>query len=186
MIGNNFQIYGVHIPRKYIKSRHFFSCPSWLKTRPPSFLSAHTRQKEITHSLRQHFFKNLFPPTGEREKIHWIKTVWLISLPTQNSSPSSCHHTLGRRKLLIPSDSILSKTCFPQQRKEVGETMICFIKIQSENTKMAWDIKLSIFCMIYNIFKCDGFQFCKSHIWFSMVLVLMHFLCYHNNLILKL
>ena len=26
--------------------------------------------------------------------------------PNQNSTPSSCHHTLGRRKLLIPPGSI--------------------------------------------------------------------------------
>ena len=32
----------------------------------PNFLSSHSRQKEITHSPRQHFFKNLFPPTAER------------------------------------------------------------------------------------------------------------------------
>ena len=66
MIGNNFQIYGVRIPRKYIELRHFFSCPSWLKTRPQV----------------------------------------------------SCQHTLGRRKLLIHSDNIFSKICFPQQGKE--------------------------------------------------------------------
>ena len=32
----------------------------------PKFLSSHPRQKEITHSFRQQFFKNLFPPTAER------------------------------------------------------------------------------------------------------------------------
>ena len=32
----------------------------------PKFLSSHPRQREITHSLRQYFFKNLFPPTAER------------------------------------------------------------------------------------------------------------------------
>ena len=60
-----FQIYGVHIPRKCIDSRHFYSCPSPLKTRP-RFLSSLPRQKEITHSPRQHSFENLFPPTAER------------------------------------------------------------------------------------------------------------------------
>ena len=44
-------------------------------------------------------------------------------------APTSCHHTLGRRKLLIPPGSIFSKICFPQQEKGVEETMICFIKI---------------------------------------------------------
>ena len=30
------------------------------------FLSSHSRQKEITHPFRQHFFENLFLPTVER------------------------------------------------------------------------------------------------------------------------
>ena len=34
MCGENFQIYGVHIPRKCIDSRHFYSCCSPLKTLP--------------------------------------------------------------------------------------------------------------------------------------------------------
>ena len=54
MCGKNFQICGVHIPRKCVDSRDFYSCPSPLKAPPPS----------------------------------------------------SCHHDLGRRKLLIPSASI--------------------------------------------------------------------------------
>ena len=41
--------------------------------------------------------------------------------------------------------------------KGVEETMICFIKIQSENMKMTWNISLFIFCMICNFSKCDGF-----------------------------
>ena len=31
------------------------------------FLLSRPRQKEITHSPRQHFFKNLFPPKAERK-----------------------------------------------------------------------------------------------------------------------
>ena len=32
----------------------------------PKFLSSRLRQKEITHSLRQHSFEDLFPPAAER------------------------------------------------------------------------------------------------------------------------
>ena len=32
----------------------------------PKFLLSHPRQREITHSPRQHFFKNLFPTAPER------------------------------------------------------------------------------------------------------------------------
>ena len=34
--------------------------------------------------------------------------------------------------------------------KGVEKTMICFIKIQSENMKMTWEIGLFIFSLIYN------------------------------------
>ena len=37
--------------------------------------------------------------------------------------------------------SILSKICFPLQQKRVEETMIFFIKFQSENRKMSWNIR---------------------------------------------
>ena len=40
--------------------------------------------------------------------------------PLPPTFPSSYHHALGRRKLLIPSGSILSKICFPQQQKGEG------------------------------------------------------------------
>ena len=42
--------------------------------------------------------------------------------------------------------------------KVVQETMICFIRIKSENMKMTWNVSLFIFCiMICNFSKCDGF-----------------------------
>ena len=107
--GKNFQIYGVHIPRKLIDLRHFDSCSSPLKTRP-QVLSSHPRQKEITHSPRR----------------------------------------------------ILSNICFPQQQKGVEKTMICFIKMQSENMKMTWNIRLFMFCMICKFSQCMmALQFCK-------------------------
>ena len=46
---------------------------------------------------------------------------------------------------------------FPSQQKRVDKTMICFIKIQSENMKMTWKIRLFIFGMVCNFSKCDGF-----------------------------
>ena len=105
MSGKNCQIYGIHIPRKSIDSRHFYSCPSPLKTRPPS----------------------------------------------------SCHHALGRIKLLVAPGNLLSIICFPQQQKGVKESTICFVKFQSENMEMSWNIRFFIFYMTCNFFKCDGF-----------------------------
>ena len=49
----------------------------------------------------------------------------MSSFPTQNSKQN------------------LLKIYFLEQEKGVEKTMICFIKIQSENIKMAWNIRLS-------------------------------------------
>ena len=46
---------------------------------------------------------------------------------------------------------------FLQQQKGVEETMISFIRIQSENMKMTWNSKLFIFCMMCNFFRYFGF-----------------------------
>ena len=51
-----------------------------------------------------------------------------------------------------------SKACFPQDERG-GETMICSIKILSENIKMTWNISLFIFCIIINFSNCDGLTF---------------------------
>ena len=141
MYGKKFQIYGVHIPRKCIESRHFYSCPL-----PPhsvltlKFLSSHPSQKEITHSQllitqliipRQHFFWKSAPP--------------------------------------------------PQQQKGVEETMICFIRIQSENMKVVWNIRLFVFCVICNFFKYIFVNNIYHIVWYLLPL-----LCNHSNLILNL
>ena len=57
--GKKFQIYGVLITRKCIDLRHFYSCPSPTQNSLP-------RQKETTHSTRQHSFEKVFPLTAER------------------------------------------------------------------------------------------------------------------------
>ena len=44
----------------------------------PKILLSHPRQKEITDSPRQHFYKNLFAPTAERDGVNY-------DLPHQNS-----------------------------------------------------------------------------------------------------
>ena len=65
----------------------------------------------------------------------FIKAFLLMPLPTQNSPPRSCHHSRGRRKLLILSGSLLSKICFPQQQKIVEETMI-FLTVSKFSQKI--------------------------------------------------
>ena len=52
MCGENFQIYGAHIPRKCIDSRHFYSCPPPTQNSPLNFLSSRPKEKSV-------------PPTAE-------------------------------------------------------------------------------------------------------------------------
>ena len=71
---------------------------------------------------------------------------FLSSRPRQTKTPC-----------LIPTGSILSKFCFPHQQTGVEEIMICYIKIQSENMRMTWNIRFLIFSLICNFFIFDGF-----------------------------
>ena len=89
MIGKYFQIYCVHILRKYTESRHFYSCLYRIKTHPPS----------------------------------------------------SCNHTLGRKKLLIPSDSIF-ENLFPltTERGEGNCDLLCQISIRRHEDDLEYYI----------------------------------------------
>ena len=71
---------------------------------------------------------------------------FLSSRPRQTEAPC-----------LIPTGSILSKFCFSHQQTGVEEIMICYIKIQSENMRMTWNIRFLIFSLICNFFIFDGF-----------------------------
>ena len=67
MYGKISHIYGVQVHRKCIESRRFYSCTPPQSKLSPKFLSSHPRQREITHSPRQHFFENLFPLTAKSD-----------------------------------------------------------------------------------------------------------------------
>ena len=43
----------------------------------------------------------------------------------------------GKNKLLFSPTQCFFKNMFPKQQKRVQETIICFMKIQSENMKIA-------------------------------------------------
>ena len=65
----------------------YFSCPASHPKRSLKFLSSPHRQKEITHSPRQHFFENLFCSTAERNGGNYVhnsmrkyEVTWIISL----------------------------------------------------------------------------------------------------------
>ena len=86
--------------------------------------------------------------------------VWKMFLTYGVHIPRKCIESMHFYSCLSPPlktwGRIFWKSVSPKT-KGVEETMICFIKIQSENMKMTWNISLFIFCMIFNFSKCDGF-----------------------------
>ena len=100
-VWENFQIYRVHIPRKCIKPRHFYSC------RP------------------------------------------LLSLT----------HTNSPRHFFL-------KICFPQHHKGVEETMIGFIRIQSEEMKMNQNTRLFMLWMICIFFQMWWLYSFVNKLWY--------------------
>ena len=84
-----------------------------------------------------------------------------MPFPPKDIAPRSCYPTLGRIKLLIPPGSIFSKICFSQHQKGVEKTMIYFIKIQSENMQMTWDIRFFVFVRFVIFSNVIALQFCK-------------------------
>ena len=53
--------------RKNALIRGIFTHTPLIQDAPPKFLSSRPRQKEITHSPRQHSFENLVSPTAEQD-----------------------------------------------------------------------------------------------------------------------
>ena len=84
--------------------------------------------------------------------MHWISSA----PPHSKLAPKFLPSHPRQNEITHSPDSIFSEICYPQQ-KGVKETKIYFIKVQSEKMKMTWNIRLFIFCMICNFFKCDGF-----------------------------
>ena len=94
----------------------------------------------------------------------------------------SCHSS----PLKTPCAEFFENLFPPRRKGGVEKTMICFIKIQSENMKITWNISLFIFCMICNFSKCDGLQVSEKYLSNIVVLSLLPLLCNHGNLTLKL
>ena len=75
LCGKNFQIYGIHIPRKCIESRHFYPCLSQLKTHPQ--VPVIIPQAEENYPFLQVTFsrKSVFPNSRNR----WKKLGFALS-----------------------------------------------------------------------------------------------------------
>ena len=134
-------------------------CPSRLATRIHYFILFKTRQGFLSLHNVFSIFSYLCIPLCVGKSVSFMVFTFLdnalnlgiftqVPLPTQYS----------RENFL--------KIFFPQRQKKVEKTMICFIKIQSENMKMTRVIiMLSIFCTIYNFTKCMmTLQFCKQYL----------------------
>ena len=116
---------------------------------------------------------------------NWIYTFLRMALsqnfPQDLSSSPPPPQTDGNYLFLT---SFFLRICFPSVERGQGETMIYFIKIQSENMTMTWNISLFIFSVICNFFRCDDFLIIK-HSQHCMVLILL-FSTLEPNVTLKL
>ena len=74
------------------------------------------------------------------------------------------HALVSHSKLLVE----FFENLFPQRQKRSEEAMICSIKIQSENMKMAWNISLFPFGMIAIFLNVMTLQLCKQYqiVWY--------------------
>ena len=100
-----------------------------------------------------------------------IRDIFTHGPPHSKLTPCFWHHTLGRRKLLIPPASIIWKICFPQQQKGAEETMICMIKIKSENMKIFGTLGFLFFVWFAIFSNVMDLQFCKLCLSYSIVLI---------------
>ena len=94
------------------------------------------------------------PPPLDTSAITLV--IFSHASPTKKSLPNSYHHTLDKEKSFVFPGTIFSKICFSQKQKGAEATMIYFMKTKSQHMKMTWKIRVLIFCMICNFFKCHG------------------------------
>ena len=86
-----------------------------------------------------------------------IQGIFTHAPPHSKLTPKFLSSRSRQGEITHSPGQLLLKIYFPQQQKGVEKTMICLLKIQSENMKMTWNIKFFIFCMLSNFFKWDGF-----------------------------
>ena len=104
------------------------------------------------HSPRKHIESRHFylcPPSP-------IKTLPQVLTISQKFSSHPQQKEITR---CLQEAFFFFKNLFPKQQKGKEESMICIIRIQSENMKMSGNIRLFAFCLIVNFIKCDAFTF---------------------------
>ena len=128
------------------------------------YLNTQVRTNEFVNSVAYHLC-----PSVLASGIHpyFFKLLRVLSVSRVWVNLWCSHQTIKLNLCIFTHAPVLHsklqvqffENLFPPRAKNKGveETMICFIKIQSENMKMTWNISLFICCMIYNFSKCDGF-----------------------------
>ena len=118
----------------------------------------HLCRSILTSGIQSYFFKLLRVLSLSRILVQFSLTfifhhVWekIFMVLTLENELNLCIFTqtpVPHSKLQVE----FFENLFPSRAKNKGveETMICFIKIQSENMKMTWNISLFICYMIYN------------------------------------
>ena len=90
-----------------------------------------------------------------------IEAFLFMPHPTQNLSPRSCHHAIGRRKLLIPPASILSKIYFPQQHHGWRKLWFALSKFSQKTWRWLGTLDFLYFVWFTIFSNVMALQFCK-------------------------
>ena len=91
-----------------------------------------------------------------------IQGIFTHAPPHSKLTPKFLSSRSRQREITQSPRQLLLKIYFPQQQKGVEKTMICLIKIQSENMKMTWNILSSLYFVCFPIFlNVMALQFCK-------------------------
>ena len=112
------------------------------------------------------FLSNLYIPpcVGKISKFMeftFLENVLIRSIFTHAPPHNSPLKPQAEENYSFPPGSILSKICFPLQQRRVEETMIFFIKFQSENRKMSWNIRFLYYVWFAIFSNLMALQFCK-------------------------
>ena len=135
------------------------------------YLIPHVRTNKLVNIVVYHLCRSILTSGIQSYFLKLLRVLSLSRILVQFSLTFIFHHVWEKIFMVLTLENELNLCIFTQtpvphsklqveffenlfpsraKNKGVEETMICFIKIQSENMKMTWNISLFICYMIYN------------------------------------
>ena len=162
--------------------RYFYTCtPSKLKTKK----SLKVLPKDLIITPYADLGKLLILPINRFLKICFLQLKTQNSLKTLPQDLIITPYAEGEN-LLIPTNSMFLKICFFQQQNGVEETMISLSEFNKKIWR--WNVALGYLYFLWSAIFSNVMvlHFREWYVSFSMILVLLSFLCKDATLILKL